>query len=213
MYIGEDRTLVGYPIRKIRDVLATALEPPGELKISPFQDVLGLDKEAALEVAQSLEPTYLQPKHDNIFRRGRPPKTIHKWALTGDGVRLAKARDTRVPRAEAKAGVESCIEAIRRINMDDDLAYRVEVAVVFGSYLRGEDSLGDVDIGIKLVARFGASPKQAGLEKSKHDASPDPLCNWPRQEVWNVLDDLCSDVVDINDLCLVDPKESEQIFS
>ena len=78
MYIGEDRTLVGYPIRKIRDVLATALEPPGELKISPFQDVLGLDKEAALEVAQSLEPTYLQPKHDNIFRRGRPPKTIYE---------------------------------------------------------------------------------------------------------------------------------------
>ena len=51
MYIGEDQTLVGYPIRRIRDVLATALEPPDELKISPFQDVLGLDKEAALEVA------------------------------------------------------------------------------------------------------------------------------------------------------------------
>ena len=40
MYIGEDQTLVDYPIRKIRAVLATALEPPGELEISPFQNML-----------------------------------------------------------------------------------------------------------------------------------------------------------------------------
>ncbi len=214
MYIGEEQTLAGHPMRKIRDVLATALEPPCKLGIRPFQDVLGLDKETALEVAQSLERTYLQPDHDEIFKI-RPPRseTVHNWTLTGDGVRLAKARDIRISRAEAKAGVESCIEAIRKINVDDDLAYRVEVAIVFGSYLGEEDLLGDVDIGIKLVARFGESQKQAALEKSKHDVSQDPLCNWPRQEVWNVLDDLCSDVVDINDLCLVDPKESEQIFS
>ena len=108
--------------------------------------------------------------------------------------------------------MESCIEAIGKINANDDLAYRIEIAAVFGSYLGEEDSLGDVDIGIKLVARFGASLKQTDLEKSKHDASPDPLCNWPRQEVWNALDDLCLDVVDINDLSLGYPEEFQQIF-
>ncbi len=116
MYIGEEQTLAGRPMRKIRDVLATALEPPCKLGIRPFQDVLGLDKETALEVAQSLERTYLQPDHDEIFKI-RPPRseTVHNWTLTGDGVRLAKARDIRISRAEAKAGVESCIEAIRKL--------------------------------------------------------------------------------------------------
>ena len=67
MYISEEQTLAGHPMRKIRDVLATALEPPCKLGIRPFQDVLGLDKETALEVAQSLERTYLQPAHHKIF--------------------------------------------------------------------------------------------------------------------------------------------------
>ena len=51
MYIPEDEVFAGQPMRKIRDVLATALQSPENLlNIEPFQKVLGLDPEQAVEV-------------------------------------------------------------------------------------------------------------------------------------------------------------------
>lgn len=69
------------------------------------------------------------------------------FAITEHGNRMAAVKFTpRINRAKADAIIAELLVRVREINADPDLLCYVNQLVLFGSYARGEDDLGDIDI-------------------------------------------------------------------
>lgn len=86
----------------------------------------------------------------------RGPGDHHTFQLTIKGNALANASFARpIRRTTTDQLVGELLDRVRHVNDASDLAFRVRRLRVFGSYLRGDDALGDVDIAIDLGPEVG----------------------------------------------------------
>jgi predicted nucleotidyltransferase len=102
-----------------------------------------------------------------------------------------------IKRARADKLVSDMVDRIKGINSNQDYLWEVKLAVVFGSYARGEDSLSDVDIGIHLIRRpLPANEDYIDRAKVRIDlAYEQGMCfqsflqelAWPETEVWKTI--------------------------
>lgn len=77
------------------------------------------------------------------------------WVTTVDGNALAKARLGRpMPRSRADELLAQLVQRVVEYNADGDRFFDVEWVEVFGSYQRGSDPVGDVDVRALAVRRF-----------------------------------------------------------
>jgi hypothetical protein len=91
------------------------------------------------------------------------------WQVTSKGQSLAMATAaTPLRRATAERLILELVERARMINRSNELAYRVERLVVFGSFLRGADRPNDVDVACMLIPRFDGD-KQRALEDERRE--------------------------------------------
>jgi len=70
------------------------------------------------------------------------------WKLTKLGRAIASASKSRYRRATAAQAIQGALARGIDINRDPESLYRVEKLVLFGSYLRKEAMVGDVDVGV-----------------------------------------------------------------
>jgi hypothetical protein len=76
------------------------------------------------------------------------------WALTDDGIRLRSAPAVKpIYRTTADRLLSELLQRIDQLNSDDRFLGRVRKAVVFGSYLAGNDRIGDLDVAVEIVPR------------------------------------------------------------
>lgn len=84
------------------------------------------------------------------------------------------------------------MERAKRINADDDWAYRVACLVVFGSLVNGAERPNDVDVAYRLSPRWHGQT-QADAEQRRRDRFGGQFRNflhsqfWPRLEVVRFL--------------------------
>lgn len=98
-------------------------------------------------------------------------------------------RATKLLRTTADGYVKDIVRRISEVNSDDEFSYKVERAVVFGSYINHpeRDRIGDLDVALKVV------PKHTGDEQTEADERARRRCPssygyvdyliWPREEV------------------------------
>lgn len=85
-----------------------------------------------------------------VIRRQRPGT----WQNTMAGNALANASAAGpISRAEASRQLEGFLVRVAEVNADDSLPHRVGKVVIFGSYLSGQERIGDLDLAIRLDRR------------------------------------------------------------
>lgn len=94
----------------------------------------------------------------------------------------------RFPLAAGRALVEEVIERARLVNKDDTHFFLVTELAVFGSLLREQADLGDVDIAFRLVAREGGPAADALWAAEIADAPKGlPAYLWPAERINRLL--------------------------
>ncbi|HYX38928.1 MAG TPA: nucleotidyltransferase domain-containing protein [Oligoflexus sp.] len=144
------------------------------------------NNEEALRLLDALtHEGYLDRTHEGYFPT---PK--------GNSLALASANPP-IKRARAEKMVAEMLERIQKINTNPDYLWRVALVVVFGSFVRGEELLSDVDVGVRLVRRPGLANEVYGQQskervelarkQGKRFGSYIDEIVWPSTEVWNAV--------------------------
>lgn len=140
------------------------------------------------ENAQAVRARLLGLEAEGLLRRDGP----RRWRATQVGVEYQTASRPLLHRDTADRMVEALRQRIYRVNESEQLAFRVRVAVLFGSYLSKAPMIGDIDVAIELKARLRNLDKQFALQlaaESRLEGARTTLevVTFPIREVMNAL--------------------------
>lgn len=151
MRIRPDDLVAGFPAKQIRKLLRQNYE---SLSVDDVTKVLGLSGKIALRLLETLEQKGFIEK--NAFA----PNPDKNWKHTIKGGALSKALfSAPVYRENAEKALAEFMDRVQAVNGDGRFLFRVRKVVLFGSFLTGSATLGDLDIAIELV------PKEADAKK------------------------------------------------
>lgn len=114
------------------------------------------------------------------------------YKITAAGLRLSNASGlTRMPRSKAKTMLDDFLKRVNEVNENPEYLYTVSTVIVSGSYVRDEDTLGDLDIFYGLEPRFSAADREAAHErrigaayaKGRRFSNIVEELYWPEQEI------------------------------
>jgi predicted nucleotidyltransferase len=138
----------GYDAASVKRVLRTRLDDMAEHKVETLSaknderprvtegDQLGVSPEMLLTLQRL-----------GIAELNSAPGS-NDWKPTKLGRAIASASKSRYRRATAAQAIQGVLTRGIDINRDPECLYRVEKLVLFGSYLRKEAMVGDVDVGV-----------------------------------------------------------------
>ena len=151
MQIRPDDLVAGFPAKQIRKLLRQNYE---SLSVDDVTKVLGLSGKIALRLLETLEQKGFIEK--NAFA----PNPDKNWKHTIKGGALSKALfSAPVYRENAEKALAEFMDRVQAVNGDGRFLFRVRKVVLFGSFLTGSATIGDLDIAIELV------PKEADAKK------------------------------------------------
>jgi len=197
MQINSKEILFGQPILKIREVVRQAMkgrlwgDSEAEVAISVAKVLKQSDVVAKQLIKQLIEDDYLILTKENL-------SDIYQYELTETekGRRFGIANASKpISRQKANQLLNELIERAKSINENGELIYFVESIKVFGSYLSDKDTLGDLDVGVKLTRKHKAGDftkhnrKRIALAKAngrQFSNSTEQLI-WPHREVILML--------------------------
>lgn len=183
------RLIAGVPATTIRDALRRSRHCQvftnrlfvEECKVSKDkgrQIVSALLADGFLEVAE--RPKWARRERAQYYR------------TTAAGFKLSNASGlARMPRSKGKTMLTDFLTRVNEVNKNPEYVYTVDTVIVSGSYARGEDTLGDLDIFYGLAPRFSTTDLATAHEKRIEAAYAkgrrfsnivEELC-WPEQEV------------------------------
>jgi predicted nucleotidyltransferase len=146
-----DDLVVGFPAKQIRKLLRQNVQ---FLSVDDVTKVLGLSGKSALRLLETLEQKGFIEK--NTFA----PDPDKNWRHTIKGGALSKALfSAPVSRRNAEKALVEFMDRVREVNEDSRFLFRVRKVVLFGSFLTGSATIGDLDVAIDLV------PKEADVRK------------------------------------------------
>ena len=179
MRIEANQVIAGYPARLVRQLMRETLGRPVTVRWA--SEVLGCTRSDAEQALQTLE------KEGWICQVGDHLEPSLK------GSALAQATAAKpLTRVTASRLVDEVLDRVATINRDSRYAYRVDKLVIFGSYLDPRARPNDVDIGVRLIARYSAG-RQEEAEQSRRIAHGPGFRNtfvwaaWPKLEIMKFL--------------------------
>ncbi len=117
------------------------------------------------------------------------------YTVTKKGKKLAQASaTTKMPRTRADRIIRDFMKRVKEVNANADYMFRVSTVVLYGSYVRGEQQLSDVDIAVDLEGKWDSTDERQHREWAEERADVaiaqgrsfptfvDELC-WPHREV------------------------------
>lgn len=147
MRVDKNAQVAGVPMPEVRAMLKYAARWHGELWRGGAAFVLKDEDESRVDVLlEALEKEgFIEPVGTG--------ERAH-WQLSLKGSALAQASFAKpISRATAERAVDEILERIRELNENPYYLYRVDCALVFGSYITDRTDLGDVDIALALVPK------------------------------------------------------------
>jgi DNA-binding Lrp family transcriptional regulator len=151
MRIRPDDLVVGFPAKQIRKLLRQDAQ---FLSVEDVTKALGLTGESALRLLKTLE------KKGFIEKNTFGPDPDRNWRHTIKGGALSKALfSAPVSRRNAEKALSEFMDRVKDVNEDGRFLFRVRKVVLFGSFLTGSATIGDLDVAIDLV------PKEADARK------------------------------------------------
>jgi predicted nucleotidyltransferase len=134
---------------------------------------------------------------DKFVKEAERPKWARRerkrwYKTTAEGLSLSNATALpRMPRSKAEAMLADFLKRVQEVNSHAEYIYRVSTVIVSGSYVRGENTLGDLDIFYGLEPRFSASDRKnaeqirinAAWKKGRSFSNIVDELYWPEHEV------------------------------
>ncbi len=128
-------------------------------------------------------------------------KPRYRWVdyykLTDKGDKLAQASATnKMPRTKADRIIANFMKRVEEVNANAGYMFRIPTVILYGSYVRGEPHLSDVDIAVDFEAKWdrGNTSQEEVLAltnmrvtvaqaNGRVFSSFDSTLDWPRREV------------------------------
>jgi len=101
----------------------------------------------------------------------------YETTILGNALGMAKA-GRPVKRASAGTVLRELLDRVKAVNDREDLAYRVESVVIFGSYLSGAKRVNDLDVAVELKPR--------GLVNRCRDSHRLPISSFPAHSAYPI---------------------------
>jgi predicted nucleotidyltransferase len=177
-------TIAGLPGIKVRNALRRM--GSSEMSVQGIEKLFRVSaQDANLLIRELEEGGFLQSElHDG--------KAYYK--LTSRGMSLANASAMkRMPHAKGDQLLRQVLGRAQEINTSNEYAFTIRTLVVYGSYVRKEATLGDLDIAVELQPKSQDSGNQAKAEEARTSsalASGRRFNNivqelsWPRTEIY-----------------------------
>ena len=125
------------------------------------------------------------------------PAGRKKWRNTKEGNAMAGVSQAKpIKRATAEQKLEEFMQRVAEVKRDTHYLFKVERAVLFGSFLRDEPMVKDLDIAVKLAPKEKRKDKHERLmneraaeavKSGKKFSSWQEQQRWGEQEVLNFL--------------------------
>ena len=145
MRVDPESTLGGYPVLQVRN-LVRKLNNRLYWDSKTVQAVLRVGPREATGLVSALEASGLAK-----LRRGTGPRI---WTTTQLAQSFGSATAAKpITRRTAEAALARLLERVERVNHDNHFLAKVTRVIVFGSYLCGDDRLGDVDVAVELAPK------------------------------------------------------------
>jgi len=141
------------------------------LKKSPDCEWTASYAAASLDVSRKRAKALLSELVKNNFIEKTTQGRRIFFRTTTQGLALASA--TAAPAVRRKKADSVFNEFLKRVeiaNSDSRFLYRVKTAVLFGSYLTGDASVGDIDIAIELERKQSIPNWKEAAEQSREEA-------------------------------------------
>jgi hypothetical protein len=156
MRIETNQKIAGYPARKVRQLMRETLGRP--ITDRWVSETLGCCEQLAGAVLAEL------------LREGWVCRVGDHLEPSLQGSALAEATAAKpLTRSTAHKLISDVVWRAQVVNRQKKYAYVVQELVVFGSFLKGEARLNDVDVGVRLVPRW-AGETQRAAEHRRRDA-------------------------------------------
>lgn len=176
--------IAGEDPKSIRDILRRC---HGSLDESWLRKALGFSDEKSRQLASGLlQAGYFHEIQVN--GDGRTGGPLYEVTPKGrDLMRASAAR--RIRRTTAKSALAEFMDRVHLINKDCGYLYSVTRAVLFGSMLRRNKRLGDVDVAVDLKPRIPLRGnwvelfRQHAWSSGRSFRTFDEEIDWPRREV------------------------------
>ncbi len=197
MQINSKEILLGQPILKIREVVRQAMKGRlwGKSKEEVPAKVAKVIKQseavAKQLIKELIEDDYLILNEENFGEYFQ-----YELKETEKGRRFGIANASKpISRQKATKLLNELIERAKSINENGELIYFVESIKVFGSYLSDKDTLGDLDVGVKLSRKHKPgdftkhNQKRIALAKAngRQFSNSTEQLHWPHREVMLML--------------------------
>jgi len=119
----------------------------------------------------------------------RYPDEPQFYKLTKSGEEFARASGAkRLKRETAAKTLEGFMSRVAEVNDDPRFLVRITRAVVYGSYVRGEETVGDLDLAVEYESKLTGKEQKEGFKK--HFKASGRTCRtdfdvwvWPELEV------------------------------
>ncbi len=159
MRIRPDDLIVGFPARQIRKLVRHSVD---SLSARHAKKILGLNSEEAIQLLKSLEREGYLKRHPAL------PNSEQHWKRTVKGGALANALFSKpVSRQTAEKTMSEFLDHVGKVNANTYFLYRVQKAVVFGSFLGDAPFVGDLDIAVDLRPRENDPRKHSALIRAR----------------------------------------------
>jgi len=159
MRIRSDDIVVGFPAKQIRKLLRQSAD---SLSARHAKKILGINSEQAIKLLKSLERKGYLKRHPAL------PNSEQRWKRTVKGGALANALFSKpVSRQSAEKTMVEFLDRIGKVNTNSYFLYRVQKAVVFGSFLSDAPFIGDLDIAVDLYPKENDPHKHSGLIRDR----------------------------------------------
>ena len=194
MRIQKNDVIAGQPAFAVRKLLKQE-----QGAITTIARILDIDLPDAQQVFHILcTEGYIQPSEAHYDTDKDDPR----WENTIKGNALVNATARKaVTRQTAERLLQEFLQRVEKVNSSDDYAYYIKQVIIFGSYLSGSPTLGDIDLSLVLELRdddlqerhkhFDERIKLA-QKQGRHFKSDLDSAFWPYQEVIQFLENRSS---------------------
>ena len=188
MRVDLHERIAGQPAVKVREFLRRAFD--GNWNLSYVAKKLRVDLVVAEEVVAELG-------RRGYIKAAESSSGEAHWSNTMQGNAFSHASGAKpLLRSSADQRVKEFLARVAEIGKNPEFLYRVETAVLFGSYLTAKDRINDIDLFLRIVPKEKDREKQHLLEQRRTEEAMrqgksfgtfvDQI-SWPQTEVLKYL--------------------------
>lgn len=168
LQISGKQEIGGVPILRVRDWLSRDSMRTRSCLVACFHRWKLTRYEPEEQIAHRVDTLM-----DALFKLGYIEKEVKRYPdesqfykLTTLGEKFARASGAkRLKRETAAQALESFMSRVAEVNADPRFLVRVTRVVVYGSYIRGEETVGDLDIAVDYESKLTGEERKEAFKK------------------------------------------------